>query len=108
MSKEPKLKPNEAPTAGSSFAALADPTRRAILQLLRGGSKSAGEIAETFQLTKPTLSHHFRVLRSAGLIRAERRGTSIVYTLQTNVLEDLATELLELASPGRSRRRATT
>jgi ArsR family transcriptional regulator, arsenate/arsenite/antimonite-responsive transcriptional repressor len=82
----------------SAFSALGDPTRRAILKMLRGGSRSAGEIAEAFHLTKPTLSHHFRVLRSAGLVRAERRGTTIVYTLQTNVLEDLATELLELAS----------
>lgn len=84
----------------SPFAALADPTRRAVLKLLRTGSKTAGEIAETFHLTKPTLSHHFRVLRSAGLIRAERRGTSIVYTLQSNVLEDVASELLELADVG--------
>ena len=83
----------------SPFAALGDPTRRKILKMLRAGSKTAGEIAETFHLTKPTLSHHFRVLRSADLVRAERRGTSIVYTLQTNVLEDLATELFELASP---------
>ena len=83
----------------SAFAALGDPTRRKILKMLRAGSKTAGEIAEAFHLTKPTLSHHFRVLRSAHLIRAERRGTSIVYTLQTNVLEDLATELYELASP---------
>jgi DNA-binding transcriptional ArsR family regulator len=84
-----------------AFAALSDPTRRAILKMLRAGSKPAGEIAEAFHLTKPTLSHHFRVLRAAGLVRAERRGTSIVYTLQTNVLEDLATELLELAAPKR-------
>ena len=82
----------------SAFAALGDPTRRNILKMLRSGSKTAGEIAEAFHLTKPTLSHHFRVLRSAGLVRSERRGTSIVYTLQTNVLEDLATELYELAS----------
>ncbi|HSO33559.1 MAG TPA: autorepressor SdpR family transcription factor [Labilithrix sp.] len=94
----------------SAFSALGDPTRRKILKMLRAGSKNAGEIAEAFHLTKPTLSHHFRVLRSAGLVRAERRGTSIVYTLQTNVLEDLATELMELASaaaPRRSRGRAT-
>lgn len=81
----------------SAFAALGDPTRRKILKMLRAGSKTAGEIAEAFHLTKPTLSHHFQVLRRAGLVRAERRGTSIVYTLQTNVLEDLAAELLHLA-----------
>jgi ArsR family transcriptional regulator, arsenate/arsenite/antimonite-responsive transcriptional repressor len=86
--------PNEA----HAFQALADPTRRAILKLLRKGSATAGEIAGQFELTKPTLSHHFKVLESAGLVRSERRGTTIVYTLQTNVLEDLAAELIELAS----------
>jgi ArsR family transcriptional regulator len=95
----------------SAFSALGDPTRRKILKMLRAGSMSAGEIAEAFILTKPTLSHHFRVLRSAGLVRAERRGTSVVYTLQTNVLEDLASELIELASgiapPVRPRGRVT-
>jgi DNA-binding transcriptional ArsR family regulator len=89
----------------SPFNALADPTRRAVLKLLRGGSKSAGEIADTFHLTKPTMSHHLRVLRSAGLVRAERRGTSIVYTLQSNVLEDVAAELLELTDAALPTRR---
>jgi ArsR family transcriptional regulator len=89
----------------SAFEALADGTRRAILRRLRGGSLTAGEIAESFKLTKPTLSHHFRVLKEAGLVRAERQGTKIVYTLQTNVLEDLATELLELTDRARGRGR---
>lgn len=89
----------------SVFDALADPTRRKVLRLLRAGSLSAGEIAERFHLSKPTLSHHFRVLRAAGLVRAERRGTSIVYTLQSNVLEDLAAELLELVPETRIRRK---
>jgi DNA-binding transcriptional ArsR family regulator len=82
----------------SPFEALADPTRRAILKLLRSGSRSAGDIAEAFHLSKPTLSHHFKVLREAGLVRSERRGTSIVYTLQANAIEELASELLDLAS----------
>jgi DNA-binding transcriptional ArsR family regulator len=91
----------------SAFQALADPTRRAILKLLREGSLGAGAIAEHFHLTKPTLSHHFKVLEAAGLVRSERRGTSVVYTLQSNVLEDLAAELLDLASSlGRARKRA--
>jgi len=92
----------------SAFAALADPTRRKILRLLRGGSLTAGEIAERFHLSKPTLSHHFRVLRAAGLVRAERRGTSIVYTLQSNALEDLAAELLELVPEPRFNKRRTS
>lgn len=93
------------------FQALADPTRRAILKHLRDGSQTAGELADRFQLTKPTLSHHFRVLRQAALIRAEQRGTRIVYTLQTNVLEDLAAEILDLTagvSSARGKRRKAT
>lgn len=85
------------PTA-SPFAALADDTRRAILALLRKGSLPAGEIASAFELSKPTISHHLKVLESAGLVRSERRGTSIVYTLQSNVIEDLAHGLYDLAS----------
>jgi DNA-binding transcriptional ArsR family regulator len=83
---------------GSRFQALADPTRRAILKQLREGSRTAGEIADAFHLTKPTLSHHFKVLEAAGLVRSERRGTFVVYTLQSNVLEDLAAEVLELSA----------
>src|SRR6516165_9291526 len=91
------MKPTRSP-----FEALADSTRRAILKRLRGGSLSAGEIAQAFHLTKPTLSHHFRVLKAAGLVRSERHGTKIVYTLQANVLEELAAELLELTEGARS------
>jgi ArsR family transcriptional regulator len=98
MPKDEELRAGPRSPGTSAFAALGDPTRRSILKMLRSGSKTAGE--------KPTLSHHFRVLRSAGLVRSERRGTSIVYTLQTNVLEDLATELYELASTTTSRSRA--
>jgi DNA-binding transcriptional ArsR family regulator len=87
-------------TTHGPFAALSDPTRRAILRQLRKGSKTAGEIAAAFELTKPTLSHHFRVLQAAGLVRSEKRGTNIVYALQTGVLEDLATEILELTGVG--------
>src|SRR6185436_18442922 len=87
-----------------AFGALGDPTRRAILRVLRKGSHTAGEIAEHFHLTKPTLSHHFRMLRTAGLVRAERRGTSVVYTLQSNAIEDLATELLEMVAALRGSR----
>jgi DNA-binding transcriptional ArsR family regulator len=87
-----------AETARGPFTALADPTRRGILKLLRQGSRPAGEIASAFELSKPTISHHLRLLEEAGLVRSERRGTSIVYTLQANVIEELAAELLELAS----------
>ncbi len=90
------------------FDALADPGRRKILKLLRVGSLTAGQIAEVFQLSKPTLSHHFRVLRAAGLVRAERRGTNVVYTLQANALEDIATEILDLASSPKLKKARTS
>lgn len=73
---------------GTVFKALSDPTRRRILQLLRRGPLSAGELAEHFRLSKPTLSAHFAVLREAGLIASEKQGKSVVYELQLSVLED--------------------
>ena len=82
----------------SLFQALADPTRRAILKLLRGGSQTAGDLAKAFDLSKPTLSHHFAVLERSGLIRSERRGTFIVYALQASVLEEVALGLMDLAT----------
>jgi DNA-binding transcriptional ArsR family regulator len=84
----------------SPFEALRDPTRRQILKLLRHGSKNAGEIADEFQLSAPTMSHHLKVLRAAGLVRVERRGTSLVYTLQSNIVEDVVSELLGML-PGK-------
>ncbi len=92
-------------TTSGPFAALSDPTRREILRRLRPGSLTAGEVAEAFSLTKPTLSHHFRVLEEAGLVRSERRGTNVVYTLQASALEELAAELLELAQGLSNKRR---
>ena len=70
------------------YRALSDPTRRRILELLRERDRSAGELAEEFPVTKPTMSKHFAVLKEAELIRGERNGTSIVYTLNASVLEE--------------------
>ncbi|HRI88707.1 MAG TPA: autorepressor SdpR family transcription factor [Candidatus Hydrogenedentes bacterium] len=70
------------------FKALADPTRRRILQLLRSRDMTAGEIAENFPLAKPTLSRHFSVLREADLIQGDKSGTSITYRLNVSVLEE--------------------
>ncbi len=78
------------------FKALSDPTRRRILEILQGGSRTAGELSESFDMTKGTLSHHFNVLKAAGLVRCERRGQQIVYSLNTSVLEDAASMLLDL------------
>jgi ArsR family transcriptional regulator, arsenate/arsenite/antimonite-responsive transcriptional repressor len=78
------------------FKALADPTRRQVLKLLQGGSKTAGELAEEFDMTKGSLSHHFNVLKAADLVRCERRGQQLVYSLNTSVFEDVATLMLDL------------
>ena len=72
-----------------TLRALSDPTRREILQLLRGGSKSAGEISERFDITAAAVSRHLSVLRDADLIRDRRQGKFIIYTLNTSVLEDV-------------------
>lgn len=73
---------------GEVFKALSDPTRREILRLLQSGDMSAGEIADRFPLAKSTLSGHFNVLRHAGLIVDERKGTTIVYSLNQSAMEE--------------------
>ena len=75
--------------AGEGFKALADPTRRRILELLRGSDLTAEELAEHFDMSKPSLSHHLATLKSAGLVRDERHGQNIVYSLNTTVMQDL-------------------
>ena len=82
------------------FEALAHPTRRAILEMLKGGSKTAGELADAFQVSKPTMSGHFASLREAGLIDAERDGNVIRYRLNASVLAEVAAALLDLAGVG--------
>ena len=72
-----------------TLKALADPTRREILQMLRGGSKSAGEISDHFDITAAAISRHLSVLKDADLIRDQREGKFIIYTLNTSVLEDV-------------------
>lgn len=72
----------------SVFKAIADPTRRQVLALLREGPMSAGELADRFDVSKPTMSAHFTVLREAGLIDASKRGKSIIYRLRMSVLEE--------------------
>ena len=77
------------------YKALADPTRRRILELLREREMSAGEIAEHFRISKPTLSGHFNVLRAAGLVETERSGTTITYRLNITVLEEALMALFD-------------
>jgi DNA-binding transcriptional ArsR family regulator len=77
------------------FKALADPTRRRILELLRDREMSAGELAGHFALAKPTLSGHFAVLREAGLVDVQRQGTSLFYRLNVSVLEEALMALMQ-------------
>ena len=70
------------------FKALSDPTRRRVLQLLRERPLSAGELADQFPVSKPTMSAHFAVLQEADLVEAEKIGRSIVYRLKMSVLEE--------------------
>ena len=88
--------------AGEGFKALSDPTRRRILELLRDGDKTAGELAEHFDISKPSLSHHLATLRSAGLVSDERRGQNIVYSLNTTVMQDLIGWFMGFAHAGRA------
>ncbi|GAA3150903.1 hypothetical protein GCM10010466_47520 [Planomonospora alba] len=84
------------------YEALAHPTRRRILALLRQGEMSAGEIAAHFDVAKPTLSGHLRILREAGLVYGERHGTSIVYHLHLSLLEESLGALLDLFEIGKT------
>lgn len=78
-----------------AFRALADPTRRAILDQLRAGSRTSGEIAEQFGSSWPTISRHLSVLRDAGLISAEKDGQFMRYELATTVFQDVLARLAE-------------
>jgi DNA-binding transcriptional ArsR family regulator len=82
------------------FKALSDPTRRQILQLLRKKPMSAGDLAEHFDLAKPTLSGHFAILREADLVEASKSGTVITYMLKSSVLEDALLAFAETVGIG--------
>jgi len=81
-----------------AFKALADPTRREVLRLLRGGEMTAGELSERFDLTKPSMSHHFTVLKQADLIGSRREGQQIYYFLNTTVVQDVLALIWDLFS----------
>lgn len=72
-----------------SFKALSDPTRREILQLLKGGRLTAGEIVEHFNMTGATISHHLSILKAAGLVDDEKTGKYIYYELNLSVVEEI-------------------
>lgn len=84
------------------FRALADPTRRAILELLREGPRTAGDIADRFPQSRSTLSGHFNVLKAANLVLTERQSQTIVYRLNLSVFEETAAALFTLFGRDRS------
>ncbi len=77
-----------------AYKAIADPTRRRILKYLRGGERTAGQLAEYAGVGRTALSHHLMVLKMADLVRVERRGQFQVYSLNTTVFQDLLTEIM--------------
>src|SRR5215475_1673005 len=85
-----------AQSSNNAFKALADPTRREILRLLRKGEMTAGDLAERFDMTKPTMSHHFAVLKEADLLTSRRDGQTIWYALNTTVVQDLMSWAMDL------------
>jgi len=84
------------------FRALSDPTRREILDLLRSGPRSSGEIADKFHTSWATVSRHLSVLKDAGLILAERDGQHVVYELNTIVFQEVVENLIKWLRPRRS------
>jgi len=89
------------------FKALADPTRRKVLELLRQRPMSAGELSEHFPVSRPTMSAHFAVLREAELIESSKIGTTILYQLKLSVLEDALLGFSELFGIGVGERAST-
>lgn len=79
-----------------TFKALADPVRREILQLLKKGRLSAGEIVSHFDMTGATISYHLSILKKAGLVFEQREKNFIYYQLNTSVVEEIMLWLSEL------------
>ncbi|NNC72595.1 MAG: winged helix-turn-helix transcriptional regulator [Sphingomonadaceae bacterium] len=85
----------------SVFEALSHPTRRAILELLKDGSKTAGELADAFDVSKATMSGHFSKLKAAGLVHSDQIGTSVVYSVNMSVLEEALQSFMSRVGLGR-------
>lgn len=85
---------------GDVWKALADPTRRKILTLLKKRDMNAGEIASEFNMTKPSISNHLNILKQADLVDSEKHGQNVVYSLKTSVLEDILGMLSDLTKRG--------
>lgn len=83
------------------WKALADPTRRKILSLLKDKDMNAGEIANEFNMTKPSISNHLNILKQADLVDAEKVGQNVNYSLKTSVLQDVLKLISDLSSRGK-------
>lgn len=84
----------------NTFQALSDPTRREILKMLREKDLTAGEIAEKFNISKPSISHHLNILKNADLVLDERQGQFIYYSLNTSVLDEVVSWLASFFEKG--------
>lgn len=80
----------------SVFKALNDATRREILTLLRERDMTAGEIADAFNISKPSISHHLDILRNADLVSSQKQGQYVMYSINTTILDDLLSFILNL------------
>ena len=80
------------------FKALNDPTRRAILEMLRDGPRTAGDIADAFHFSKPTISHHLDLLRQADLVTSDKQGQFVTYTLNMTVFDEILEWLMQFKS----------
>jgi ArsR family transcriptional regulator len=85
---------------GLTFKALGDPNRRKVVRLLVQNDMTAGEIAEHFNMTKPTISHHLSVLKQAGIVSDEKQGQYIYYSLNATVFQELVGWLMEFTKGG--------
>ena len=86
---------------GDVWKALADPTRRKILSLLKDKDMNAGEIANEFNMTKPSITNHLNILKQADLVDAEKVGQNVNYSLKTSVLQDVLKLISDLSSRGK-------
>jgi len=80
------------------FKAVNDSTRREILELLKDGDKTAGEIADSFNISKPSISHHLDLLKQAGLVESLKQGQFISYSLNTTVVDEIAKWFIQFKS----------
>ena len=84
------------------FKALSDPSRRKIIQLLKEGDLTAGEIADHFDMAKPSISHHLNLLKQANLVLSQKQGQNVIYSLNITTLQDALSFFFDLINKGDS------